>query len=939
MSTGSGGGFNFKVASAYVDLYVNDRTAAGFAKANAAMAAWAKRAGSMGGMGNPWGAATTGMQKARKAALSLASAFKDAADQEAMIGRLARSAEFKGPNKSKQLGALAQSIRKTSTQQGGRSTADLFKIADIGARQGFQGKELELFVRDMNKVATVMDEAVIPFEKLATQSSRLLSVFHRGNDEAIRLASAVNRLDMDSSASADEILNVTSRLSGMAAAMGMSVTQAMSLATALRQANVPLETGGTAMSQLLAQMSRTDTRGGFARIAGKSGREWKKMISTDAMGALKSFMGGVVRLEKEKGPIGLVDALARIHLEGQRTRGTILQLAQVMDKLDAFEKAAAEDWADMTSINKGWTVVAGQMNAQWQRMLNNVHDTAAQVGLALSPAFHLVTDSVSEFLGKLGEFVESNKEAIKGWTKSMVSGVGYLSVMVSSWESFQDAVELVWLNIKEKGQQAMAVISRLQLTIGENLTEGFKNAGTVARNVFSEIGRFVANVFSQIFDQLEARMANFVDSLPVPMGGTGGRGQVPVPEMKTDKVRVKVPGVDGPGLEQPGHFFAPGFANQGVNKLPGLGGLVQGLPDLGAQKAPIRDRLDKKVAEAKAAKQAELDKLDAEDEDVRAQAERKRLENDRGLLEKMRMRVSLMRTGKARRQAAMKFQFDAAALGFKGADLDVMTRAQALAKQRRDKIGARMDRRLGIPFNGPGGIVNNRIGLEKMRQNRAVQAELAVKGHWAAVGGIPGPLRGLIPKGDTPAMKAAKAMRDKARGFTDKDEAWFQKQKAANPEAFEGVKNFGQLDRAQKQRMAEDRADRAKQDWQGNDFRHRKGWGPAPGPKPMNGDELRASISGDEQRSAVGISDKAVAARKAAAANARRFRNPGAMNAARAQLHQIQAAARPRQGRDESKQVGVAMADAIMKDGKLGQFADALIRQLQSLSTYGGPIR
>jgi TP901 family phage tail tape measure protein len=270
---------------------------------------------------------------------------------------------------------LSRSFNDMGTTLAGVDLNKILELAIMGARLGVPREQLNLFTRDLSKVAAVLED--IPIDEATTRFSGLISVFELQYTDTIKLASALNALDIASNAAAGDILNIAGRMSGAASTIGMTAQQTLALATAMRQARVPIETAGTAMGQILGRMTGRDLPE-FARLAGMSARAFQQLLGQDALAALVKVEQGLGRL----GAIERFRALDQLHLDGQRVRLVMLQLVPVLDELGKYLGIANEEWRTTNSIMAGFRLQAETASAMFTRMWNNIQLVAVALGHA-----------------------------------------------------------------------------------------------------------------------------------------------------------------------------------------------------------------------------------------------------------------------------------------------------------------------------------------------------------------------------------------------------------------------------------------------------------------------------------------------------------------------------------------------------------------------------
>jgi TP901 family phage tail tape measure protein len=516
--------------------------------------------------------------------LSLAGIAAEAATAE---GRLVNLQRVLGGD-AEATATLARRFNALGSTMGGIDLGEVYRIADVGARLGIAGNELGLFTTDMAKMSTVLAE--IPVEEAATRISRILAVFQKGTKDAGRMASALNALDMASTATGRDILDITSRLSGTSSVLGMTPQKALALSTALRQAGVPIETAGTSITQILGRMASKKDAGQFAKVAGLDKASWERMLVKDPLEAIVAFERGLSRLDT----IAQVRALDKLHMDGQRVRSTLLQLGRVLPQLTEYVKIAESEWESMSSIQKGHAMVADMLGNKYKLLVNNFELMIQALGAGMMPMFKAGADALIFLFRDLTRFFEDNGGVVSRWAARIGDALAIVGVLFRSRGKLW---EYVVVTMTEKWEQFSEVVSRVWTGLGANLKWAIMSSLQVAMNLFTGFAAFLTDLFQQLGDQIGATLYNaWQKNAPAWMGG-GGK-PLPVPAVK-------------PNMKLFGDPFA------GVGAAPGFPNLMAGLPDRQQQLAGIAGGIQQDMARGVFERQQQVRQMDLQDENAR----------------------------------------------------------------------------------------------------------------------------------------------------------------------------------------------------------------------------------------------------------------------------------------------------------------------------------
>lgn len=335
---------------------------------------------------------------------------------------------------------LLQDTRTTASQIAGVTTEQAINITKMGAKLGIAASDLRLFTRDMAKFSTVLED--VPVEEATTRIARMMQVFHRGNHEAVNFASALVKLDNASTASAREILDIAGRLSGPFATFGGKPHEALALAAAAREASIPIETSGTAISQIVQRMASSRDMGSFAKLAGTDKKSFGKLLEGRPLQAFTSVLKGLRELNEAKGPVEVSRRLETLHLDGQRVRGTMLQLMRVVDRLDELLVISAAEWKTQGAVLDAYNDVAETTKAQFQRLVNNVGLLMAEMGRGLLPVVKAVADAASDLATQMRAAFEAGRSGLEAWGKKLGEDLQFIRVLFSEWEKISELAKL-----------------------------------------------------------------------------------------------------------------------------------------------------------------------------------------------------------------------------------------------------------------------------------------------------------------------------------------------------------------------------------------------------------------------------------------------------------------------------------------------------------------
>jgi TP901 family phage tail tape measure protein len=179
-----------------------------------------------------------------------------------------------------------------------RDASELTQIAAAAGQAGIGVNELTQFTADAAEVAVAFD---IGNEASGQGLAVLRNNYKLNQGEVMLLTDAMNDLSNGMASSAADILNVTNRVSGLAAQSSLSGQEVAALASAMLSAGAAPEVVSTGLNAMLSKLGAATT-GGKAfqnqlEALGFSAKTMQHAIQTDATGAIRDLLVAVNRTD------------------------------------------------------------------------------------------------------------------------------------------------------------------------------------------------------------------------------------------------------------------------------------------------------------------------------------------------------------------------------------------------------------------------------------------------------------------------------------------------------------------------------------------------------------------------------------------------------------------------------------------------------------------
>jgi TP901 family phage tail tape measure protein len=288
----------------------------------------------------------------------------------------------------------------------GVGISDIMGIAEAGAKAGVGDRggvgALSTFTRGLARVRSVIPTADIATDDLAEKSLRALNVFRLGPEYVEGFGSALARMADTSTASAADILEVTTRLSGFASAVGVTLPQTMALAKVMKDVGLPNEAGASAMTRVLGMM--TTDKAKLAGVAGVSEDEFAATMRRNPIEALGLVMG---KFAGVKDTVGKGEFLKEeLGLSNVRDIALFGQMAAKFGEVAPAAAEGSKEFSSLDALNKAEATQGGTTASSLTRLQNAATELADALGgpllgpiADLAEALSMVVGLVSKPLG------------------------------------------------------------------------------------------------------------------------------------------------------------------------------------------------------------------------------------------------------------------------------------------------------------------------------------------------------------------------------------------------------------------------------------------------------------------------------------------------------------------------------------------------------------
>lgn len=252
-------------------------------------------------------------------------------------------------------------------------------------------------------------------EEASVAIARFSAVTGMSIKDADRMGAVLVEMGNNFATTEKEIMDMTSRLAGAGAQIGLTEAQIMGIATALSSVDIQAEAGGSAFSKLMINMQLAVATGSkelqaFAQVAGMTGEEFSRAFKDDAGSAISEFIQGLARIQAEGGDV--IKTLDDMGIKEVRLRDAILKTVGASDQFSEAMKTAGQAWEENTALIEEAQKFYDTFNSKIQTTKNSLKDLGITIGNVLLPHIENFLDKIAELADKFVNLDERTQEII-----------------------------------------------------------------------------------------------------------------------------------------------------------------------------------------------------------------------------------------------------------------------------------------------------------------------------------------------------------------------------------------------------------------------------------------------------------------------------------------------------------------------------------------------
>lgn len=346
-------------------------------------------------------------------------------DFESAMTGVAKTTDFT----DEELAAMSESIQEMSTEIPA-TTDELAGIAEAAGQLGIHKESLLDFTEIMAMLGTATNMTA---DEAATSLSRLANITGMSQEDFDRLGSTIVDLGNNLATTEKEIVDMSLRIAGAGAQVGMTEAEIMAFSGALSSVGIEAEAGGSAFSTLISNMSLAVQKGGdelaqFADVAGMSAGEFAAAFEDDAAAAIIQFIQGLGSMDAQgRSAIAVLDEMG---LSDIRMRDALLRAAGASDTFTNALQIGSSAWEANTALTTEASKRYATTQSQLTMMQNAYNNLKTAIGDAYTPALQEAYSVGAKVLNGVTQFVKQNPalvNAIIAFTSVMGAVVAALA--------------------------------------------------------------------------------------------------------------------------------------------------------------------------------------------------------------------------------------------------------------------------------------------------------------------------------------------------------------------------------------------------------------------------------------------------------------------------------------------------------------------------------
>ena len=284
-----------------------------------------------------------------------------------------------------ELAALEKELRGL-TRTLPASHKEIAAVAEAAGQLGVARQDISSFTSVMIMLGETTN---LSADQAATSIAQLMNVMQTAPQNVGRLGAALVELGNNGASTEADIITLAARIAGAGAQIGLSEAEVLGFANAIASVGIDAEAGGSAISRVMIEISKSVQSGGdavetFAKVAGVSASAFSAAFRDDPAAAIDLFVTGLGKISAEGGNVFAV--LEDLGLGEIRVRDALLRLSGAGDLLTQSLADGTRAWEENTALVEEAEKRFDTAEAKIGLARNALVDLAIDVGNVVLPA-------------------------------------------------------------------------------------------------------------------------------------------------------------------------------------------------------------------------------------------------------------------------------------------------------------------------------------------------------------------------------------------------------------------------------------------------------------------------------------------------------------------------------------------------------------------------